>query len=792
MTDRTSTVTPTPPDVPETPSGQAPKEAHRTAGWSAWLRHDLPASFVVFLIAVPLSLGIALATGAPPQAGLIAAAVGGLVVGGLGGVPLQVSGPTASLTVVVAGLIGQYGWEATCAIVAAAGALQVLLGTVRAARTALLASPALVHGLLTGIGVTIVLTELHVVLGGRPDSSALRNLAALPGQVVSHHPPSVIVGLLTIVVLIACRALPTWARVVPAPLLAALVSTAVTVDAGLPVERVQLPSFGDLSLPAALPHGSILGVLTGVVTIAAVGGLESLLSATALDATLGRPGSNLDRELLAQGSANLLSGLLGGLPVAGVAVRSTANVQAGATGRVSAMLHGLWVLVFAAAGTALLRYIPLPALAGLVTVAGFAMVNRSRIRHVHHHREFPVYVVTVLGVVLFGVVGGVGVGAAVAALTALLRLAGCTVHTEERDDTYRVTVRGALTFLAVPRLGQALARAGRGRAVRLELDTAFVDHAAYEAISVWRTGHISSGGTAVIDDVHGGWSRRVSHIEDHPRRSVLARLRSPRLRAEHHHHAAAASAAQSGQPVLPARRLEPWSSWQQDPLGQMTAEQALVTGVGEFHRRAAPSVRPVLDRLATDGQRPTHLFLTCSDSRVVPDLITSSGPGDLFTVRNIGNLAPRHGLLVGENSVAAAVLHAVETLGVRALTVSGHSSCCAMQALLTAEEEEEQAPENISPLHGWLRYAQPSLARLRAREPVLDGSAITPSRADLLSLANVAQQLDHLGGYPVVRDLVAAGELELIGIWFELRSARVYRLRQRPDEGPDTFETLTS
>jgi carbonic anhydrase len=172
---------------------------------------------VVFLIAIPLSLGIAAASGAPLIAGLVAAVVGGVVAGALGGSPLQVSGPAAGLTVVVAGLVSQYGWAATAGITCAAGFLQILLGVTRIGRLALSLSPAVVHGMLAGIGVTIAVQQLHVVLGGRAQSSLIANLAGLPAQLMEHHPASMMIGLLTVLILLAWPRLPR-VNVVPAPL----------------------------------------------------------------------------------------------------------------------------------------------------------------------------------------------------------------------------------------------------------------------------------------------------------------------------------------------------------------------------------------------------------------------------------------------------------------------------------------------------------------------------------------------------------------------------------------------
>ncbi|MFD0551356.1 SulP family inorganic anion transporter [Streptomyces rectiviolaceus] len=141
---------------------------------------DVSASIAVFLIALPLSLGIALATGAPLQAGLVAAAVGGLVAGRIGGSPLQVSGPAAGLTVVTADLIHQYGWRTTCAITVLAGIAQLGLGCLRVARSALAVSPAVVHGMLAGIGVAIAVAQLHIVLGGTPRAPCSTTSARCP------------------------------------------------------------------------------------------------------------------------------------------------------------------------------------------------------------------------------------------------------------------------------------------------------------------------------------------------------------------------------------------------------------------------------------------------------------------------------------------------------------------------------------------------------------------------------------------------------------------------------------
>ncbi|MGW1141817.1 SulP family inorganic anion transporter, partial [Streptomyces zhihengii] len=464
---------------------------------------DLSASVSVFLIALPLSLGIALATGAPLQAGLVAAAVGGIVAGRLGGSPLQVSGPAAGLTLVTAELIQHYGWRATCAVTVAAGFCQLGLAALRVARSALAVSPAIVHGMLAGIGVTIALAQIHIVLGGSPQSSAVANVLALPRQLAALDPAALMVSVLTAGILLAWPRIPGRVgdalRVVPAALAAVVAATAVATVAGLRLERVDLPSWRSHALPE-LPEGPVLGLIAAVVTITLVTSVQSLLSAVAVDRLVsGRGGpahrSDLDRELAGQGAANIVSGALGGLPVAGVAVRSNANVTAGAVSRHSTMLHGVWIAVAALLLVPVMDLIPLAALAALVAVIGVQMVNITHVRTVRRNREMLVYAVTVTAVVLTGVLEGVLIGIAVAVIVALHRLTRTRITSEECDGIHRVRVRGQLTFLAVPRLSRVLHQVPHGSACHVELDGSFMDHAAYEALQGWGATHSAHGGT---------------------------------------------------------------------------------------------------------------------------------------------------------------------------------------------------------------------------------------------------------------------------------------------------------
>ncbi|MEU3555281.1 SulP family inorganic anion transporter [Streptomyces fragilis] len=706
---------------------------------------DLSASVTVFLISLPLSLGIALATGAPLQAGLVAAAVGSLVAGRLGGAPLTVSGPTAGLTVVTADLIQQYGWRTTCAVTILAGVTQVALGWLRVARTALAVSPAIVHGMLAGIGVTIAVAQLHIVLGGTPQSSVPENLRALPAQLADLHPGALAVSALTLAVLLGWSRIPGTAgrimRLVPAALAAMLTTTAVALAMGLSLPRVDLPSWSNHAL-AGFPEGPALPLAAAVLTITLVGGVETLLSAVAVDkiaATRGGPPvprADLDRELRGQGFANVASGALGGLPVTGVAVRSSANARCGAVSRNSAMLHSLWIAAAALLLVPALELIPLAALAALVMAIGVQMVSLHHIRTVNRHREALVYAVTAVAVTFLGVLQGVGVGVLAAVAVALHRLTHTRITHEVRDGVHRVHVRGQLTFLAVPRLSRVLHLIPEGADAVVELHGSFVDHAAYESLQDWRTSHRAHGGSVRITGLRTG----------------LTAVGTPTPTGPDGADAPDASSARGEPP----------------PSGH-----ELVRGVSAFQRDTAPLVRSELARLAREGQRPAQLFLTCADSRLVTSMITTSGPGDLFVVRNVGNLVPPPGEESGDDSVAAAIEYAVDVLGVRSITVCGHSGCGAMQALIDSEPGGDGTP-----LQRWLRHGLPSLrrvasgahppARLTAREPA--------DAVELLCLTNVAQQLEHLKAHESVARAVAEGRLELNGMYFHVGEAQAYLL----------------
>ncbi|GAA3797103.1 SulP family inorganic anion transporter [Sphaerisporangium flaviroseum] len=724
------------------------------------LRHDLPASLVVFLVAVPLSLGIAVTSGAPLIAGLIAAVIGGLVAGPLGGSVVQVSGPAAGLALIVSELVRTYGWRATCMITLMAGVLQIVLGSFKVARTALAVSPAVVHGMLAGVGVVIALSQLHVVLGGQPERSAVENILELPDQIVHNHSHAVAVGVLTIAVLMLWPRLPR-VRVVPAPLAALAIAAATAGVFGWDIARADLSKgFSEWATPA-VPSGDWHGIAGAVLLVALIAGVESLLCSVAADRLHQGPRADLDRELTGQGVANLVSGALGGLPVAGVIVRTTTNVSAGARSRWSTVMHGVWVLLFAVCFGWTVTLIPLEALAALLVFIGVRMVNLGTARGLHGHGELPIYVLTMGAVVVIGLAEGVLVGLGLAALFALRRLTRVSVMVRlEPDDRWHVVVTGSLTFVGVPLLTDNLRAIPAGATVDLDLNVDFMDNAAFEALHGWRLEHERAGGTIVIDEIHDEWytsaasGTRVSSSKTPPR--APDRWWLPR-------------AYRRGGPLssIPVRHGDVWVPPRTEPRRRGDAVPDLLAGAVDYQRRTAPLIQPFLTRMAR-RQETSHLFITCADSRVVPSLITASGPGDLFTVRNIGNLVPRHGAPPSDDSVVAAIEYATTALDVHTITVCGHSRCGAMATLLSAGEKTSGLPG----LDRWLCHGHHTLARYI----LSSGEEEDEAPMDRLCRINVMQQLDNLRTYPTVAQLERSGRLQLVGLYFDIGTARVHVL----------------
>ena len=398
------------------------------------LKKDLPASIVVFLVALPLCLGIALASGAPLFAGLISGIVGGIVVASLSGSQLSVSGPAAGLTVIVLGAITQLGsYQTFLLAVVIAGAFQVLLGLIKAGTIGNYFPSSVIEGMLAAIGLILILKQLPHALGVDSDFSGdegffqqdhENTFSAISAAIGHFSLAAVVISLLSIAVLII------WPKfrqlsIVPAPLVVVLIGVVGSIlfaggaHALRPDQIVNIPvinGFGEFLGLFTTPDFSALknkDVYIVAGTIAVVASLETLLSLEAVDKIdpIKRV-SPTNRELLAQGLGNMVSGMIGGLPMTSVIVRSSANVNAGARTKMSAIFHGTLLLLSLLFIPKVINLIPLSCLAAILLVTGYKLTRIGLFKHMYHKGwdQFVPFVVTIVAVLFTDLLKGVAVG----------------------------------------------------------------------------------------------------------------------------------------------------------------------------------------------------------------------------------------------------------------------------------------------------------------------------------------------------------------------------------------------
>ncbi|MDE8653106.1 SulP family inorganic anion transporter [Novosphingobium album (ex Liu et al. 2023)] len=478
--------------------------AEEGGGPFRFFARDFTASIVVFLVAMPLCMGIAIASGVPPEKGLVTGIIGGVVVGLLAGSPLQVSGPAAGLAVIVFEFVREHGLEALGPVLLLAGAIQLVAGALRLGGLFRSISPAVVHGMLAGIGALIVIGQFHILFDEKPMSSGLENIAMMPARILGLSPfnlaateLAVMLGVLTMAVMLGWEKLrPARLALVPGALLGVMAATIVAWGLGLDVARIDVPaSIGAaFALPTSAAWFSPLASPALIVTafaIAFIASAESLLSAAAVDRMHDGVRTEFNKELRAQGVGNLLCGVFGALPMTGVIVRSSANVQAGARTRLSTVMHGAWILGFVALLPWLLREVPMAALGGVLVVTGWRLVSVAHAKHLFNvHGPLPaaIWAVTFILVVTTDLLTGVLVGLVLSLLELAPHLRDLRLHVHEHDAGHanRVELHGAATFLGLTRINAILERQPADRPVHLDLGKLRVmDHTTAETIGEW-------------------------------------------------------------------------------------------------------------------------------------------------------------------------------------------------------------------------------------------------------------------------------------------------------------------
>jgi len=641
---------------------------------------DLPAGLVVFLVALPLCLGISLASNAPLAAGIIAGIVGGLVVGALSGSSTSVTGPAAGLTAVVAAQIAELGsFQAFLVAVIVAGVLQIVFGILKGGFLSSFFPSSVVKGLLAAIGIIIILKQLPHLVGydadpvGETDfcqTDQKNTFTELPDAFRMFLPGAAMIGLLSVGLLILWGKA-SWLRKspIPGPLVAVLFGTAVNlvlIRIGHPwaivsTHLVQVPVAEGVSgfmQLFAFPDFSAFAkpaVYGAAVTLAVIASLETLLTIEAVDKIDPQQRkSPANRELLAQGAGNIVSGFLGGLPMTSVIVRSSANLNAGAETKISAIFHGVLLLGCVAFFSHWLNQIPLCALAAILIMTGYKLASPNVIRQMWKEGkyQFLPFAITVIAIVFTNLLTGILIGLGMSLLFILYSNFRRPIH-------------------------QVLEKHLSGNVMRIELppQVSFLNRAAIQK-SLYE---IPAGGSILID------ARNADYI-DPDILDLLADFKNVTAKA----HGVEFKTVGLKEKYSRFDEQVPFADYSSRELQNSIKPGEVLDLLKAGHQRfldGRPLVRDLRRQAGATaaGQFPIAAVLGCIDSRAPVEHIFDLGLGEAFVARIAGNVA--RDKMIGSLEFACGVA------GAKLLMVLGHTSCGAVKASVELKVAGKTAAE---------------------------------------------------------------------------------------------------
>lgn len=487
------------------------------ASWYDILKNDLPSSLVVFAVAMPMCIAIARALGMPSAAGIITGAIGGMTAMFIRGGHFQVSGPTAGLVMVLLSVIDQRGVGALGIVVFLAGLLQLAAGMLKLGKLFRVVSPAIILGMLAGIGAMLASQQIHVVMDHTPARNPFVNFIGIPQAIIgifdehghTAHLPAAMLGLVTLnVILVWKHIVPRKLTIVPGVVAGIALATAIASVGSFTVQRVD---FAGLSSGVSLldvtqfeywlSDGFIWRMAFAVAIIASA---ESLLTAAAVDRLHTGQRTRNNRELAAQGIGNVLCGAIGVLPMASVIVRSSANFQAGAKSYWSTVFHGMWLLVFALMMPGLISIIPMAALAAVLVLTGLKLIQYQSIKTLCQESwsEGLICAATFLGVVGIDILSGVLIGLGLSVTKLIYVFSQLFIRSDEslHHESNIVVLEGAATFLRLPQLSSHLESLPARKLVFIDTQAlVYIDHACMKLLHDWENRLEAMGGKLIVD-----------------------------------------------------------------------------------------------------------------------------------------------------------------------------------------------------------------------------------------------------------------------------------------------------
>jgi carbonic anhydrase len=738
----------------------------------ATLSGDLSAGLVVFLVALPLCLGVGLASNAPLLSGVLAGIVGGILVGLLSGSRTSVSGPAAGLTAVVAAQILLLGsFQAFLLAVVLAGLIQIVLGLVRAGFLAAFFPSSVINGLLASIGVVLVLKQIPHVLGydpdpqsdlafGQPDSQ--NTFTAFHGLIGNIEPGAAVIGLLSIGLLVV------WGKSkqlknspVPAPLVVVLLGVGLSYlfrQLGEPwligsTHLVQVPVteglrgfFGSLQAPD-FSQWLNPTVYTAAITIALVATLETLLNLQAVDKI--DPQQRIsppNRELIAQGIGNAITGLIGGLPITSVVIRSSVNINAGAKTQLSAVFHGILLLISVVFLATWLNTIPLSCLGAILLVTGVKLASPALVKQMwdQGRHQFIPFVITLTAIVLTDLLIGVLIGLAVSLAFILWsnvrRPLRMIVEKHLGGEVVHLVLADQVSFLNRAALARALDEVPHGGHVLLDAqNTDYIDP---DVLGLIRDFTVTTG----------------------PARGVEVSLIGFRseYRLENQTQYADYSTRELQAAVTPGQVLE-----------------ILKDGHERFRtgRRLTRDLGRQVNATAA-GQHPLAIVLSCIDSRTPTELIFDLGVGDIFSVRIAGN--------VTSPEVLGSVEYGCAVAGAKLILVMGHTRCGAVTAAVDLVCSSRTAAQATGCQHlGHIlddiqKSIDPGMGRDMDKLPAPEKEVVVTA----VARRNVERAVERLSEQSeTIEQLVRDGRIAVVGALYDVVTGNIEFL---PGVGRDT------
>ncbi len=712
------------------------------------LKADLPASLVVFLVALPLCLGIAVASGTPPITGLIAGVIGGIVIGLLSKSQTSVSGPAAGLTAVVISSVETLGsLELFFSAIVIAGLLQIIFGWIKAGIVADYIPSNVIKGLLAAIGIILIFKQIPHALGVDKDPEGEFSFFQIDGENTlseffhafeSVRPGALIICLASLAILIFWKKIRmSWTKFLPGTLVVVFAGVGLNelftiIAPGLHIEDSHLVSIPQVEFNAGLLHFPKFSYLLDwklwvvAFTIAAVASLETLLNLEAVDnIDPQKRNSPPNRELMAQGIGNTFSGLLGGLPITSVIVRSSVNIDAGAKTKLSAVLHGFLLLTSVVLLAPFMNSIPLSALAAILLVTGYKLASIKEFKAMYKKgwNQFFPFLVTVLAIYFTDLLVGILIGLSVSIFFILrnsfrnpFAVDTATLHI---GDVITVELPNQVTFLNKATIKNTLWGIPANSKVIIDASRAsYIDHDVVEIIRQFAD--VVAPENNIQLNLVG--LKEVYFEKDYVQFSnVLDKVTQQKLK--------------------PLEILE-----------------ILKAGNVRFVAGQSQQTNYIEQASATSGgQSPMAVIVNCVDSRTSPEIVMDAGLGELITIRIAGNIISPE--IIGSIEIGVA------KLGAKLIVIKGHSQCGAVGVAVNKSNT------------GYMDYItskiEPAIIKSGYERDKIDANNDT--QMEKIICLNVQNSIEELlSQSAMLREKVKSGEIAIVGAYHDLQSRIIH------------------